>query len=149
MATTTQGTQDEENKQKYNTICDGHHNMQTKQDSGNIGYKWWTQTKQESGNIGYKWWTQTKQESGNIGYKRWTQTKQESGNIGYKRWTQTKHKHNIMRVGHHNMQTKTNKVNKTWVLLQTTGGKDESNIVLSKEIVHSYHMIPRKTLHIL
>ena len=134
MATTTQGTQDEENKQKYNTICDGHHNMQTKQDSGNIGYKWWTQTKQESGNIGYK---------------RWTQTKQESGNIGYKRWTQTKHKHNIMRVGHHNMQTKTNKVNKTWVLLQTTGGKDESNIVSSKEIVHSYHMIPRNTLHIL
>ena len=104
MATTTQGTQDEETKQKYNTICDGHHNMQTKQ---------------------------------------------ESGNIGYKRWTQTKHKHNIMRVGHHNMQTKTNKVNKTWVLLQTTGGKDESNIVSSKEIVHSYHMIPRNTLHIL
>ena len=134
MATTTQGTQDEETKQKYNTICDGHHNMQTKQ---------------ESGNIGYKWWTQTKQESGNIGYKRWTQTKQESGNIGYKRWTQTKHKHNIMRVGHHNMQTKTNKVNKTWVLLQTTGGKDESNIVSSKEIFHSYHMIPRNTLHIL
>jgi hypothetical protein len=33
-----------------------------------------------------------------------------------------------MRVGYHNMQTKTNKVNKTWVLLQTTGGKDESNI---------------------
>ena len=118
MATTTQGTQDEETKQKYNTICDGHHNMQTKQESGNIGYKWWTQTKQES------------------------------GNIGYKRWTQTKHKHNIMRVGHHNMQTKTNKVNKTWVLLQTTGGKDESNIVSSKEIVHSYHMIPRNTLHI-
>jgi hypothetical protein len=51
---------------------------------------WWTQTKQESGNIGYKRWTQTKLESGNIGYKRWTQTKQESGNIGYKRWTQTK-----------------------------------------------------------
>jgi hypothetical protein len=27
--------------------------MQTKQESGNIGYKWWTQKKQESGNIGY------------------------------------------------------------------------------------------------
>ena len=29
----------------------------------------------------------------------------------------------------HYMQTYTNNVNKTWVLLQTTGGKDEPNIV--------------------
>jgi hypothetical protein len=27
------------------------------------------------------------------------------------------------------MQTNTNNVNKTWSLLQTTGGKDEPNIV--------------------
>jgi len=29
------------------------------------------------------------------------------------------------------MQTDTNNVNKTWALLQTTGGKDEPNIVVS------------------
>jgi hypothetical protein len=28
-------------------------------------------------------------------------------------------------VGHHNAQTNTNNVNKTWALLQTTGGKYE------------------------
>jgi len=32
-------------------------------------------------------------------------------------------------VGHHYRQTHTNKVDKTWALLQTTGGKDEPNIV--------------------
>ena len=30
------------------------------------------------------------------------------------------------------MQTNTNNVNKTWALLQTTGGKDEQNIVLCR-----------------
>ena len=48
----------------------------------------------------------------------------ETGNIGYTRWRQTKQKHNTIYVGHHNMQTNTNNVNKTWALLQ--GGKDES-----------------------
>ena len=33
-------------------------------------------------------------------------------------------------VGHHYMQTNTNNVNETRILLQTTGGKDEPNIVL-------------------
>ena len=28
------------------------------------------------------------------------------------------------------METNTNNVNKTWTLLQTTGGKDDSNIVI-------------------
>jgi len=32
------------------------------------------------------------------------------------------------------MQTNTNNVNKTWAFLQTTGGKDEPNIVLK----HTY-----------
>ena len=37
-------------------------------------------------------------------------------------------KHNTICVGHHYMQRNTNKVNKTWALLQTTGGQDEPNI---------------------
>ena len=38
-------------------------------------------------------------------------------------------KHNTICVGHHYTQTNTNNVNKTWALLQTTGGQDEPNIV--------------------
>jgi len=49
----------------------------------------------------------------------------ETGNIGYTRWRKTKQKHNTICVGHHYTQTNTNNVNKTWVLLQTTGGKDD------------------------
>ena len=37
--------------------------------------------------------------------------------------------HNTIYVGHHFNQTNTNKVNKTWVFQQTTGGKYEPNIV--------------------
>jgi len=35
-------------------------------------------------------------------------------------------------VRHHYAQTDTNSVNKTWALLQTTGSKDESNIVFMR-----------------
>ena len=42
---------------------------------------------------------------------------------------QWKKKHNTICVGHHYMQTNINNVNKTWTLSQTTGGKDEPNIV--------------------
>ena len=38
-------------------------------------------------------------------------------------------KHNTIYVGHHFKQTNTNNVNKTRVFLQTTGGKNEPNIV--------------------
>ena len=38
-------------------------------------------------------------------------------------------KHNTIYVGHHYTQGNTNNVNKTRDLLQTTGGKDEPNIV--------------------
>ena len=34
----------------------------------------------------------------------------------------------------HYTQTDTNNVNKTWALLQTTGGKDESNIVCMQKL---------------
>ena len=39
-------------------------------------------------------------------------------------------KNNTICVGHHNTETNTNDINKTLTLLQTTGGKDEPNIVL-------------------
>ena len=39
------------------------------------------------------------------------------------------------RVEHHYTQTSTNNANKTWTLLQTTGGKYEPNIVFYEEIV--------------
>jgi len=44
-------------------------------------------------------------------------------------------RHNIICVGHHCAQTNTNNVNTTWVLKQTTGGKDEPNIFFYEEIV--------------
>jgi len=37
-------------------------------------------------------------------------------------------------VGHHYAQTNTNNVNKIWTLLQTTGGKDEPNIVFIRKL---------------
>ena len=43
---------------------------------------------------------------------------------------QTKQTHNKICVGHHYSQANTNNVDKTWTLLQTTGGKDKPNIVL-------------------
>ena len=45
-------------------------------------------------------------------------------------------KHNTIFVGHHYTQTNTNNVNKTW---QTTGGKDESNIVFMSFISYTQH----------
>ena len=47
---------------------------------------------------------------------------------GYKRKI-NKQKHNTICVRHHYAQANTNKVNMTWALLQTTGGKDEPDIV--------------------
>ena len=41
--------------------------------------------------------------------------------------------HNVISVGHHYVQIDTNYVNKTFVILQTTGGKDEPNIVVCAE----------------
>ena len=56
----------------------------------------------------------------------------ETGNIGYTRRKQTKH--NTLCVGHHYMQANTKNVNKSWVLLQTTGGyKDEPNTVFMQK----------------
>jgi hypothetical protein len=40
---------------------------------------------------------------------------------------------NTICIGHHYTQTKTNNVNKTWALLQTTGGKDKPNIVFMQK----------------
>ena len=58
----------------------------------------------------------------------------ETENIGYTRRRKTKQKHNTIRVGHHyNTNTNTNNVNKTCSLLQTTGVKDETNIVYRRK----------------
>ena len=46
---------------------------------------------------------------------------------------QYEEKHNTIYVGHHYAQTNTNNVNKTRALLQTTGGKDEPNIVFMRK----------------
>ena len=43
--------------------------------------------------------------------------------------TQYDEKHNTICIGYHFTQTNTNNVNKTCPLLQTSGGKDELNIV--------------------
>jgi hypothetical protein len=43
---------------------------------------------------------------------------------------------NTMCVGHHYPQANTNNINKTWTLLQTTGGKDEQNIVCMRKSQH-------------
>ena len=44
-----------------------------------------------------------------------------------------KHKHNAICVGHHYMQINGNNVNKTWALLQTTGDRDELNIMFMRK----------------
>jgi hypothetical protein len=41
----------------------------------------------------------------------------------------TKAKQSTKWAGHHYAQANTNSVNKTWALLQTTGGKDDLNVV--------------------
>ena len=48
--------------------------------------------------------------------------------------TQDEEKHNTICVGHHYAQAKANNVNKTSALLQTTGGKDEPNIVFMRKL---------------
>ena len=51
----------------------------------------------------------------------------ETGNIGYTR----RRKKTTIVVEHYYVQTNTNNVNKTWTLLQTTGGKGEPNIAVN------------------
>ena len=47
---------------------------------------------------------------------------------------------NTMCVGHHYLQANTNNVNKTRVLLQTTGGKDEPNIVCMRKNIFDIYV---------
>ena len=51
----------------------------------------------------------------------------------YTRRRKTKQKDNTIGVGHHYTKTNTNNVNKTWTLLQTTGGKNEPNMVFMQK----------------
>jgi len=52
--------------------------------------------------------------------------------LRYTRRRKTKQKHKTICVGHHYAQINIDNVNKTWSLLQTTGGKDESSIVFTR-----------------
>jgi hypothetical protein len=54
--------------------------------------------------------------------KDYTVKSRENDNIGYTRRRQETQIHNTICVGHHYAQSNSNNVNKTWVLLQTTGG---------------------------
>jgi hypothetical protein len=57
----------------------------------------------------------------------------------HKKKIKTKQKHqktNTMYIGHCYPQTNTNKVNKTWALLQKTGGKDEPTVVCMRKSQH-------------
>ena len=49
----------------------------------------------------------------------------ETGSICYTRRRQTTQKHSTICARHHYAPKNTNNVNKTWALLQTTGGKYE------------------------
>ena len=49
---------------------------------------------------------------------------------------QDEEKHNIISVGHHYAQTSTNKVNKRCALIQTSGDKDEPEIVFMRTSQH-------------
>ena len=48
-------------------------------------------------------------------------------------------KHNTICVGHYYRQANRNNVNKTMSLLQTTGGKDEQNIVFIGKLNTGIH----------
>ena len=63
----------------------------------------------------------------------------ETGNKVYRRRRKTKEKNTSICVGHHYTQTHTNNVNKTCTLLQTTGCKDEPNIVFICENRNGNH----------
>ena len=62
----------------------------------------------------------------------------ETDNIESTRRRKKKERNTIC-VGHHNTQTNMYKVNKTFSLLQTTGGKDEQNIVFIRKSQWTSH----------
>ena len=64
--------------------------------------------------------------------------------VGHQHTQDTRHKvktnktkHNTICVGHHYKQASTSNVDKTRVLLQTTGGKDDPNIVYMRKSCRS------------
>ena len=57
----------------------------------------------------------------------------DTDNIRYTRLGKSKQKHNTISVGHHYKQRNTHNVNKTYGFLQSTGGKDEPNIVFMRK----------------
>ena len=71
----------------------------------------------------------------------------ETGNTGHtrqrKKQKQKQEKPKTMCVGHYYLQANTNNVNKTWILLQTTGGKDEPNIVCMRKSHHGIQNVKK------
>ena len=64
----------------------------------------------------------------------------ETGNTCHTRRRKTNQKHNTICAWHHYAQANTNNVNKTWAFIQTTGSKDEPNIVfIRKSLRTSQH----------
>ena len=60
---------------------------------------------------------------------KWTIQRNWQHRVHKTKTNKTKKKTNTICVGHPYAQTNTNNVNKTWTLIQPTGGKDEPNIV--------------------
>jgi hypothetical protein len=63
----------------------------------------------------------------------------ETGNTAHTRRGKKKKKHNTICIGHHHMQTR-----HAYILPQTTGGKDEPNIVSMREEYQSKLICKRK-----
>jgi hypothetical protein len=61
-------------------------------------------------------------------YQKWTIQRNWQHRVHKTKEKQNKQKLNTIGVGHHLTQTKTNNINKTSALLQTTGLQDEPNI---------------------
>ena len=66
-------------------------------------------------------------------------------NIGYTRQRKTKQNYNAICVvcGHHYTKWNINNVNETSALLQTTGGKDEPNIVFLNSLKRTVHTMKK------
>jgi hypothetical protein len=140
LDTTMHKTQDEDKQnKKHNTICVGHNyaqdtrRRQTKHNTICVGHTMHkTKTNKTQNTTQYvldttihKTQDEDKQNKKSQHNMCWTQL--------YTRLGKSKQKHNTISVGHHYKQRNTHNVNKTYGFLQSTGGKDEPNIVFMRK----------------
>ena len=71
----------------------------------------------------------------------------ETGNTGHTRRKNQKHK--TIYVGNHYAEANTNNANKSWALLQTSGGKDEPDIVCMRKSLRTSHQVWFYTIFLL